>query len=78
MKFVVLKKGGQPGRVAINPALVTEVRSSAGSFTDVHFGAHFVAVEGTFEQVVAMLSGEDVEDRSRGQWLNTGNRGMGR
>ena len=61
MKFIIMKKGGQPGKVAINPALVTEVRSSAGPFTDIHFGSHFVAVQGSFEQVVALLE-ETVPD----------------
>ena len=54
-KFVVLKKGGG-GRVAINPEQVTHVRSAAGAFTDVFFDGQQVAVEGSFEEVVALLS----------------------
>ena len=58
MKLVVLKKGGEAGEVAINPDLVTHVRSAAGPFTDVWFGAHRVSVEGSFRSVVAALSAE--------------------
>jgi hypothetical protein len=54
-KLVVMKKGGG-GRVAINPEQVTHVRSATGAFTDVFFDGHQVAVEGTFEEVVALLS----------------------
>ena len=54
-KLVVIKKGGG-GRVAINPEQVTHVRSATGAFTDVFFDGHQVAVEGTFEEVVALLS----------------------
>ena len=57
MKLVVMKKGGEPGDVAINPELVTHVRTASGPFTDVYFGEYRVAVEGTFAQVVARLSG---------------------
>lgn len=55
MKLVILKKGGEPGEVAINPALVTHVRSMAGPYTDIYFGAHRVAVEGSFQQVLFKL-----------------------
>ena len=58
-KLVMMKKGGEPGEIAINPALVTHVRTSSGPFTDVYFGETRVAVEGTFAQVVARLSGDD-------------------
>ncbi len=58
MRFVTFKRGGQPGRVAINAALVTDVRSSMGPYTDIFMGEHLVAVEGAFEQVVAKLAGE--------------------
>jgi hypothetical protein len=58
MKMVVFKKGGEPGEVAINPAQVTHVRTGSGAFTDVYYGAQRVAVVGTFEHVVAKLSGE--------------------
>lgn len=54
-KLIVLKKGGG-GKVAINPDLVTYVRSAAGAFTDVFFEGQQVAVEGTFEEVVAALT----------------------
>ena len=56
-QFVTFKRGGQPGRVAINPALVTDIRSSMGPYTDVFMGEHLVAVEGSFEQVISRLSG---------------------
>ena len=54
-KFVVMKKGGG-GKVAINPEQVAYVRSAAGAFTDIFFDGQQVAVEGTFEEVVALLS----------------------
>lgn len=73
MKLIVMKKGGQPGKVAINPALVTEVRSAAGPFTDIYFGPHFVAVQGSFEQVVAILcEEEDTTPDPSSQWLKQG------
>ncbi len=50
MPLVIMKRGGQPGNIAINTELVTYVRSSSGPFTDIHFGEHHVSVEGTFEQ----------------------------
>jgi hypothetical protein len=55
VRLVVLRKGGG-GKVAINPELVTHVRSAAGAFTDIFFDGHQVAVEGTFEEVVRQLS----------------------
>jgi hypothetical protein len=54
-KLVIMKKGGG-GKVAINPEQVTHVRSATGAFTDVFFDGHQVAVEGTFEEVVTLLS----------------------
>ena len=54
-KLIVMRKGGG-GKVAINPDLVTNVRSAAGAFTDIFFDGQQVAVEGTFEEVVARLS----------------------
>lgn len=54
-KFLVMRKGGG-GKVAINPELVTHVRSANGAFTDVFFEGQQVAVEGTFEDVVRQLS----------------------
>ena len=62
-RLVVMKKGGG-GRVAINPEQVTHVRSATGAFTDVFFNGHQVAVEGTFEEVVALLS--DMSRRPQG------------
>ena len=52
-----MKKGGEPGDVAINPDRVTHVRAASGPFTDIYFGEHRVAVEGSFAQVVARLTG---------------------
>jgi hypothetical protein len=57
LKLVILKRGGQSGEVAINVDRVTHVSSAPGAFTDVHFGDHRVAVEGSFHQVTARLSG---------------------
>jgi hypothetical protein len=71
-KLIVMKKGGG-GRVAINPEQVTHVRSATGAFTDVFFDGHQVAVEGTFEEVVALLSDQNRRlpqapgDQSEGQ-----------
>ncbi|HEX8526503.1 MAG TPA: hypothetical protein VD887_11520 [Allosphingosinicella sp.] len=58
LKLIVMKRGGQPGHYAINPDLVTYVRSSSGPFTDIHFGEHLVSVEGTFQEVIAKLTGQ--------------------
>jgi hypothetical protein len=70
-KLIVMKKGGEPGDVAINPALVTHVRTASGPFTDVYFGEHRVAVEGSFAQVVARLTGgtEMSEGMSAKSWF---------
>ena len=54
-RLIVMRRGGG-GKVAVNPDLVTHVRSAAGAFTDIFFDGHQVAVEGTFEEVVARLS----------------------
>lgn len=54
-KYLVMRKGGG-GKVAINPELVTHIRSANGAFTDVFFEGQQVAVEGTFEDVVRQLS----------------------
>ena len=56
-RFVTFRRGGQPGKVAINTEQVTDVRSSPGPYTDVYCGAHQITVEGSFEQVVASLAG---------------------
>lgn len=58
MKLIVMKKGGEPGNVAINPDKVTHVRAASGPFTDIYFGETRVAVEGSFAQVVARLIGQ--------------------
>ena len=67
VKLIVMKKGGEPGQVAINPDKVTHVRTASGPFTDIYFGEHRVAVEGTFSQVVARLTGqaEDADSAAR-------------
>lgn len=57
-RLIVMRKGGG-GKVAINPDRVTHVRSAAGAFTDIFFDGQQVAVEGTFEEVVARLSAPD-------------------
>ena len=57
-KFLVMRKGGG-GKVAINPELVTHIRSANGAFTDVFFEGQQVAVEGTFDDVVRQLSAAD-------------------
>jgi len=54
-RLIVMRKGGG-GKVAVNPELVTHVRSATGSYTDIFFEGHQVAVEGTFEEVVARLA----------------------
>jgi hypothetical protein len=53
-RLIVMRKGGG-GKVAVNPELVTHVRSANGAFTDIFFDTQQVAVEGTFEEVVARL-----------------------
>ncbi len=55
MRLVVMRKGGG-GKVAVNPELVTYVRSANGAFTDIFFDGQQVAVEGTFEEVVRQLA----------------------
>ena len=62
MKLIVMKKGGEPGNVAINPEKVTHVRAASGPFTDIYFGEHRVAVEGSFAQVVARLADQAEAD----------------
>ena len=63
MRLITLKRGGAGGQVAINLDLITQVRSSAGPFTDIHFlGQEFVTVEGQFAQIVARLSAAAKED----------------
>ena len=57
-RLVVMRKGGG-GKVAINPDLVTHVRSAAGAFTDIFVADQQIAVEGTFEEVLARLTTPD-------------------
>ncbi len=65
MQIVVFRKAGDPGKVAVNPALVTHLRSGPGNFVDLFFGEVKVAVEGTFEDVVNRLCGAEVQRRER-------------
>jgi hypothetical protein len=60
VKYVIMKKGGEPGDVAINPDLVTHIRQMTGPFTDIFFGEHRVAVQGSFAEIVNKLAGENV------------------
>jgi hypothetical protein len=71
VKLIVMKKGGEPGQVAINPDKVTHVRTASGPFTDIYFGEHRVAVEGTFAQVVSRLTGqaEEVDPTAAKNWF---------
>ncbi len=64
-RFVTFRRGGQPGRVAVNADLVTDIRSSAGPFTDIFMGGHQVTVEGAFDHVVTLLSGRREEDEEQ-------------
>lgn len=57
MPLIVMKKAGEPGKIAINPDRVTHVRSGPGNFVDVYFGDVKVAVEGTFDEVTRRLGG---------------------
>jgi hypothetical protein len=76
-KLVILKKGGEPGEIAINPDMVSHVRQTPGQFTDIYFGETRVAVEGTFRQVVEKLTGAGgvgVQGGPAGgrQWISAG------
>lgn len=63
MNLITMKRGGAGGQVAINIDLITQVRSSAGALTDIHFiGQDFVTVEGHFPQVVARLAAAGRQD----------------
>lgn len=74
MPLVLMKRGGQPGHIAINADRVTYVCSSSGPFTDIHFGEHKVAVEGSLEQVVAKLTGIPAAGQQPAvrSWIKTG------
>ncbi len=75
-RLVVMKKGGG-GKVAINPEQVAFIRSAAGAFTDVFISGQQVAVEGTFEEVVARLSLPDHRtDDAQGPQVPEAQRGL--
>ena len=61
MRLVVMKWGGEPGDVAINPERVTHIRAASGPFTDIFFGEHHIAVQGAFLDVVNRLAGRPSE-----------------
>ncbi len=69
MKFVTFKRGGQPGRVPVDSILVTDVRSSAGPFTDIFMGDHQVTVDGGFDHVVTLLSGQHKGEAEQQDWI---------
>ena len=76
-KLVIMKKGGEPGEIAINPDMVTHVRQAPGQFTDIYFGEVRVAVEGTFRQVVEKLvgaggTGSETGQGTTRQWISAG------
>ena len=76
LKLVIMKKGGESGEIAINPELVTYVRATPGQFTDIYFGEHRVAVEGTFRQVVEKLcssgNGTELQQGAGRSWISAG------
>jgi hypothetical protein len=73
VRLVIMKKGGESGEIAINPELVTYIRATPGQFTDVYFGEHRVAVEGTFRQVVDKLCGaNNGQDGLSRSWISAG------
>lgn len=57
-RLIVLRKGGG-GKVAVNPDHVTHVRAASGAFTDIFIGEQQIAVEGTFDEVLARLNTPD-------------------
>lgn len=57
-RLIVMRKGGG-GKVAVNPEHVTHVRSASGAFTDIFIGDQQIAVEGTFEEILARLTTPD-------------------
>lgn len=65
-RLIVMRRGGG-GKVAINPELVSHVRSAAGAFTDIFFEGHQVAVEGTFDEVVARLAAPERKSADGGR-----------
>lgn len=54
-RLIVMRKGGG-GKVAVNPDHVTHVRAASGAFTDIFIGDQQIAVEGTFEEILARLN----------------------
>jgi hypothetical protein len=68
-RFVTFRRGGMPGKVAVNPDQVTDVRSSAGPFTDIFMGDHQVTVDASFEQVLTLLSGVEAREPAQQDWL---------
>ena len=76
-RLVIMKKGGEPGEIAINPDLVTHVRAAPGQFTDIYFGDTRVAVDGTFRQVVDKLTnaggaGSETQNGGGRTWISAG------
>jgi len=57
-RLIVMRKGGG-GKIAVNPDHVTHVRSASGAFTDIFIVDQQIAVEGTFEEVLARLTTPD-------------------
>jgi len=57
-RLIVMRKGGG-GKVAVNPDQVTHVRSASGAFTDIFIGDQQIAVEGTFDEILARLNTPD-------------------
>lgn len=72
-RLIVMRRGGG-GRVAVNTDLVTHVRDAAGSYTDIFIAGQQVAVEGTFEEVVARLSGRDAKTGEAERRVDDGER----
>lgn len=68
-RYVTFRRGGQPGKVAVNADLVTDIRSSAGPFTDIFMGEHQVTVDGGFEHVVTLLAGTRDCEPAQQDWL---------
>ena len=64
MPLVIFRKGGEPGEVAVNPERVTHVRTASGPVTDIWFGDTRVAVEGSFQQVIAKLNGVTTSEQA--------------
>jgi hypothetical protein len=74
-RLIVMRKGGG-GKVAVNPALVSHVRSAAGAYTDIFFDGHQIAVEGSFEEVVARLGAPEKRAAEAGESEQRANGGL--